>query len=228
MNQQPPDTLRDTARRLGLYGLIAHWSEVANENWLPRLLEYEEAERRRRSLEKIEELFSFEFVAEAANVVLCGPNGIGKSMIAQNLAHQALLQGLTVRFTSCSEMLHTLARIQSDLSLHRYLQRYAHPQLLVVDEVGYLSYDSRYADLFFEVVTRRYQNRSVVITTNKAFSAWNEVFPNAACVVTLVDRLVHRAEILSIEGESYRLKEAKERAATKTKARASRPRTPRR
>jgi DNA replication protein DnaC len=256
MNQQPPDTLRDTARRLGLYGLIAHWSEVANENWLPRLLEYEEAERRRRSLEKrikqarigtfkpmadfdwqwptkidrqaIEELFSFEFVAEAANVVLCGPNGIGKSMIAQNLAHQALLQGLTVRFTSCSEMLHTLARIQSDLSLHRYLQRYAHPQLLVVDEVGYLSYDSRYADLFFEVVTRRYQNRSVVITTNKAFSAWNEVFPNAACVVTLVDRLVHRAEILSIEGESYRLKEAKERAAKKTKARASRPRTPRR
>ena len=242
------DTLRDTARRLGLYGLIANWSTVAQEDWLPRLLEYEDSERQRRSLEKriqqarigtfkpmadfdwqwpkkvdrqaTEELFSFEFITEAANVVLCGPNGVGKTMIAQNLAHHALLQGLTVRFTSCSDMLHNLARIQSDLSLHRYLQRYCHPQLLVVDEVGYLSYDSRYADLFFEVITRRYQHRSVVITTNKSFSEWNEVFPNAACVVTLIDRLVHRAEILSIEGESYRLKEAKERAAKKTKARA--------
>jgi DNA replication protein DnaC len=250
MNPQSRDALRDRARKLGLYGLLANWHTVAQEDWLPRLLDYEEAERHRRSLEKrlkqarigsfkpmadfdwqwpkkidrraIEELFSFEFVAEAANVVLVGPNGIGKSLIAQNLAHQALLQGFTVRFTSCSEMLHTLARLQSDLSLHRYLQRYCHPQLLVVDEVGYLSYDSRYADLFFEIVTRRYQNRSVVITTNKAFSEWNDVFPNAACVVTLVDRLVHRAEILAIDGESYRLKEAKDRAAKKTKAR-SRP-----
>jgi DNA replication protein DnaC len=248
MTPQPRDALRDRARRLGFYGLLANWTTVAQEDWLPRILDYEEAERHRRSLEKrlkqarlgafkpmadfdwqwptkidrraIEELFSFEFVAEAAKVVLVGPNGIGKSMIAQNLAHQALLQGFTVRFTSCSEMLHTLARIQSDLSLHRYLQRYCHPQLLVVDEVGYLSYDSRYADLFFEIVTRRYQHRSVVITTNKAFSEWNDVFPNAACVVTLVDRLVHRAEILAIEGESYRLKEAKDRAAKKTKARS--------
>ena len=248
MTAEPLDTLRDRARKLGLYGLLANWSTVAHEDWLPRVLEYEEHERHRRSLDKrlkqarigsfkpmadfdwhwpkkidrraIEELFSFEFITEAANVVLVGANGIGKSMIAQNLAHQALLQGFTVRFTSCSEMLHTLARIQSDLSLHRYLQRYCHPQLLVVDEVGYLSYDSRYADLFFEIVTRRYQHRSVVITTNKPFSEWNEVFPNAACVVTLVDRLVHRAEILSIEGASYRLKEAKDRAAKKTKARS--------
>lgn len=250
MTLQPPDPLRDMAQRLGFYGLLANWSEVAREEWLPRLLDYEDRERRRRSLEKrikqarigtfklmadfdwqwpkkidrpaMEELFSFEFVAEAANVVLSGPNGVGKTMIAQNLAHQAVLQGLTVRFTSCSEMLHTLARLHSDLSLQRYLHRYCHPQLLVVDEVGYLSYDSRYADLFFEVITRRYQKRSVVITTNKAFAEWTEVFPNAACVVTLVDRLVHRAEIVSIEGESYRVKEAKERAAKKTEARANR------
>ena len=245
---QSPDILREGARRLGLYGLLAHWSEVVQEDWLPRLIEYEEAERQRRSLEKrlkqarigsfkpmvdfdwqwpkkidrqsIEELFSFEFVAEPANVVLVGPNGIGKTMIAQNLAHQALLRGLTVRFTSSSEMLHKLARLHSDLSLHHHLQRYCQPHVLVVDEVGYLSYDSRYADLFFEVVTRRYEHRPIVLTTNKPFSEWNEVFPNAACVVTLVDRLVHRAEIISLEGESYRLKEAKERAARKTKARA--------
>ena len=89
---------------------------------------------------------------------------------------------------------------------------------------GYLAYDNRYADLFFEVVTRRYQHRPIILTTNKAFGQWSEVFPNAACVVTLIDRLVHRAEIVKIEGESYRLKEAKERAERNAKKRSARAR----
>ena len=79
-----------------------------------------------------------------------------------------------------------------------------------MDEVGYLSYSNRHADLLFDIVSRRYEEKSTLITTNRPFSEWNEVFPNAACVVSLVDRLVHHSEILSIEGESYRLKEAKE------------------
>ncbi|MCB9756765.1 MAG: ATP-binding protein, partial [Myxococcales bacterium] len=89
-----------------------------------------------------------------------------------------------------------------------------------LDEVGYLSYDNRHADLLFEVVSRRYQEQNaIVLTTNRPFGEWSEVFPNASCVVTLVDRLCHRAEIVAIEGDSYRVKEAKERAA---KRRASR------
>ena len=87
------------------------------------------------------------------------------------------------------------------------------PGLLAIDEVGYLSYSNRHADLLYEVVSRRYQQKSTVITTNKAFGEWNEIFPNASCVVTLIDRLVHRSEIVKLAGESYRLKEAKERAA---------------
>jgi DNA replication protein DnaC len=83
-----------------------------------------------------------------------------------------------------------------------------------------LSYYARYADLFFEVVTRRYLNRPILLTTNKVFGDWTQVFPNAACVVTLIDRLMHRAEIVALEGESYRLKEAKERATRKAKARS--------
>ena len=83
------------------------------------------------------------------------------------------------------------------------------PQLLVIDEVGYLSYSNRHADLMFELVSRRYQTRSTLITTNRPFAEWREVFPNAACVVSLIDRLVHNAEIIAIEGESYRLKEAR-------------------
>ncbi len=167
----------------------------------------------------IEELFDFAFLREAANVVFIGPNGIGKSMIAKNLAYQGLMRGHTVRFTTASDMLNDLAVQHTEASFTRRLRRYTNPALLVVDEVGYLSYDTRHADLFFEVVTRRYQERSTVVTTNKAFTAWGGNFPNAACVVTLVDRLLHTAEIIDIDGDSYRLKEAEERAAKKRKAR---------
>lgn len=96
----------------------------------------------------------------------------------------------------------------------------------LIDEVGYLSYDARYADLLFEVITRRYElQRPILLSTNKAFGEWNQVFPNAACVVALVDRLLHRAEIVALEGKSYRFKEAQERAARKSKSRAPRKTT---
>src|SRR5262249_42078851 len=101
----------------------------------------------------------------------------------------------------------------------RCLRKYSLIDLLIVDEVGYLSYDNRYADLLYEVITARYQNRSTIVTTNRPFKEWGTVFPNAACVVTLVDRLLHKAEIISIDAESYRHREATERAAAKEKER---------
>jgi DNA replication protein DnaC len=107
-------------------------------------------------------------------------------------------------------------------SLARRLRRFTGPQLLAIDEVGYLNYDNRYADLLFEVVTRRYLTVPVLITTNKPFSEWADVFSSAACVVTLVDRLIHRSEIVQLDGESYRLREAKEQAAKRSKARSRR------
>jgi DNA replication protein DnaC len=238
----PPDALKQRLRRLNLYGLLAHLEEMATEPWLARVLEIEESERLQRSFKRrqnnarlgtfkpmadfdydwpkeldralLEELFTFAFLEQAANVVIVGPNGLGKSMIARNLLHQAVLRGYTARFTAASDMLHDLAAQDSSTQLARRLRRYTTPALLGVDEVGYLAYDTRYADLLFEVITRRYQlRRPLVLTTNKTFSEWNQVFPNATCVVALVDRLVHRSEILSIDGESYRLKEARERAA---------------
>jgi len=245
------DTLRSRVQRLGLHGLLGHWSDVADKPWLVELCLYEEGERQRRSLERrlsyarigafksmtdfdwswptkidreaIEDLLSLGFVEEGVNAVLFGPNGVGKSMMIRNLAHEAILRGHTVRFTTASDMLSDLAAQETSAALKRRLRRYCQPRLLCIDEVGYLSYDSRYADLLFEVVTRRYeQPRSIVLTTNKNFSEWSQVFPNAACVVTLVDRLLHRAELISIEGESFRLKEAKERAAAKAKSRSTR------
>jgi DNA replication protein DnaC len=188
-----------------------------HEPWLPRVLEIEDTERANRSLKRrldnarlgafkpiadfdwawpskcdrslIEELFSLAFVAEAANVVLIGANGLGKTMLLKNLTHQAVLKGCTARFTLASDMLHDLAAQDSSTALARRLRRYTSLAILAVDEVGYLSYDARYADLLFEVVTRRYQTRPILLTTNKVFGEWNQVFPNAACVVTLIDRL---------------------------------------
>jgi DNA replication protein DnaC len=93
--------------------------------------------------------------------------------------------------------------------------------VLIIDEVGYLSYSNRHADLLFELVSRRYQHKSTVVTTNRAFADWGEVFPNAACVVSLIDRLMHRAEVVRIDGQSYRAKEAQEREAQRLAARSA-------
>jgi len=236
--------LRERALRLGLHGLLANWDEVMSSEWLGPLLAYEETERTRRSLERrikharlgrfkpladfdwkwpkkidktaVDELFKLSFFEDGANSVLLGPNGVGKTMLLKNLAYHCVMRGYTVRFTTASAMLNELAVQDSSAALHRRLRQYTHPQLLCVDEVGYLSYDTRYADLLFEVVTRRYEAlKPLVLTTNKPFSEWPDVFPHAACVVTLVDRLIHRCEVIHIDGQSYRAKEAKERAASK-------------
>lgn len=242
--------LKDRLGRLGLWGLLARWDELADRPWLSDLVELEEAERQRRSLERrlqaarlrrfkamadfdwdwpkaidreqIEELFELSFIAEAANLILVGSNGIGKTMIAKNLAHQALLAGHTARFITTSELLNDLAAQNGGGALERRLRHYERPRLLVLDELGYLPCGNHHADLLFEVVSRRYQEKPIVLTTNKPFGEWNEVFPNNACVVALVDRLVHRAEIVNIEGESYRLREAQERAAERACQRADR------
>ncbi len=236
---------------LGFWGLLANWAEVQHAPWLETLLSYEESERARRSLERrqrnarigtfklmadfdwswprqidreaVEDTFTMQFIDEGSNIVLYGPNGVGKSMIQQNIAFQALLRGYSVRFTTASDMLADLAAQDSSSSLNRRVARYVQPSVLCIDEVGYLSYDNRYADLLFEVVSRRYQSRKpIVLSTNKRFAEWPQVFPNAACVVTLVDRLLHRCECIDIDAESYRFKEAQERQATRTKARATR------
>jgi DNA replication protein DnaC len=247
MTTPRPDPLAARAKALKLHGLLAHWEDIATAAWVAPLIAWEEDERARRGLERrlgnahlgrfkpladfdwrwptqcdrtaIEDLMGLRFLLEAANVVLLGPNGVGKTMIARNIAHQAVLAGHTVLFTSAGQMLNELAGADGGNALRHRLRVYARPRLLVVDEVGYLAYSNRHADLLFEIVSRRYEAKSTLITTNRPFAEWGEVFPNAACVVSLVDRLVHHAEIVAIQGESYRLKEAKERSEQHLKAR---------
>lgn len=239
---------RRQAQKLKLHGLIANWEDLGREPWVTKLLSLEEEERQRRSLERrlkaskirdfklvvdfdwswpkaidrdlVSEIFELDFLKDGRNVVFVGSNGLGKTMLAKNLIQQAVQRGFTGLATTASELLCNLAEQDSTRSLARKLRAACQPKLLLIDEVGYQSYDTRYADLLFEVVDRRNQlRRSTVITTNRSFKDWELVFPNASCVVALVDRLIHRAEIVKIEGDSYRLKEAKERQAEGEKRR---------
>ncbi len=250
-NAEPHAELRQRLQRLGLFGLLARCNDIADKPWLDELLSLEESERQRRSLDRriraarignfktiadfdwswptkidrtaVEDLFSLSFVEDGTNIILLGPNGLGKTMLLRNVAHHALVRGHTVRATTASDMLAELASQDGSMALSRHLRRFTQPKLLCLDEVGYLSYNNRYADLLFEVVTRRYDaNKPILVSTNKAFSEWHEVFPHAACTVTLVDRLIHRSEIIEIQGESYRLKEAKERSASRQASRRKR------
>ena len=169
----------------------------------------------------VQELMMLSFMADATNVVLVGPNVAGKSILACNLGHQALIEGRTVLFTTAGQLLGDLSALDSDSTLRRRLLHYSAPDLLLIDEVGYLSYSNRHADFAGELVSRRYENKSTVVTTNRSLKEWHEVFPNAACVVSLIDRLVHRCRVVPIKGKSYRLKEAKERAEKKSALRGT-------
>jgi DNA replication protein DnaC len=158
----------------------------------------------------LDRALSGELVGQRDNLVLVAAQGLGKTMLTRNIAHQAVLQGHSALFVEASRMLLDLGAQDSARALDRRLRHYARPALLCIDEVGYLSYDARAADLLFEVVSRRYEQKSIVITTNLAFADWPSIFPNASCVTALIDRLTHHADIALIEGESYRLREAEE------------------
>ena len=242
--KKPHETeLRATATQLRLYGLLAHWSEIATEPWLHSVIEMEKHERARRSHEyrlrnakigafkdradfdwthpkkidraQIDELFTLDFIEEGTNVVFVGQNGTGKTMFARNLAYEAVSRGLATRYVSASDMLASLGGLTGSMLTHR-LKRYVSPGLLIIDELGYLRYDAHLADLLYEVISRRYEAQvSTVITTNKAFSEWNQVFEGAACVATMIDRLCHRVELVKIDGPSYRAKEALANAKSK-------------
>lgn len=156
----------------------------------------------------VDSALALDFLETAGNVVLVAPQGLGKTMIAKGIAHAAAQAGHTVRFVTASDLLLDLAAQDSARALDRRLKYWASIKLLVLDELGYLSYDARNADLLFQVISRRYENKSVVLTTNLAFKDWPSIFPNAASTTALIDRIVHHADVIAIEGDSYRRRDA--------------------
>jgi DNA replication protein DnaC len=227
--------LPDALTLLGLHHTAAHLDDLValatKRRWSPtqlleHLVEVEQQERARRSLERrllrsrigrftpmdafdwawptridraaVEAALHLEFLTAGRNLVLVAAQGLGKTMIAQNIAHHAVLAGHHVLFTTAAQLLLDLGGQESARGLARRLNYYGQRGLLGLDELGYLSYDARAADLLFQVVSRRYERKSLVLTTNLAFSDWPTIFPNAGSAIALIDRLIHHAEIITM------------------------------
>jgi len=162
-----------------------------------------------RSVKKqiIEHLGQLDFLHGKENVVLLGPPGTGKSHLAIALGIRACLAGQRVAFATATEWVARLGEAKRQGGLEAELRRLGRVPLLVVDEVGYIPFDPEAANLMFSLVSARYERASLVVTSNKAFSAWGEIFGDEVVAAAMIDRLVHHAEILALKGDSYRLRD---------------------
>jgi DNA replication protein DnaC len=153
---------------------------------------------------RVERALSLDFIREGQNVLLRGPSGVGKTMTAKNMGILALQAGYSVRFDTVAGALGELVKQESLPALERRMKRYTRPDLLILDELGYLPCDSRAADILYNIVSRRHEERSIVITTNLSFKQWAGVFSGAACVVAIVDRFSQHCHKIDIEADSWR------------------------
>src|SRR3984893_13488464 len=157
---------------------------------------------------QIQNLFRLNFIEQKANAVFLGGVGLGKTHLCIALGHTACLRGYSVLFTTAIDIIHTLSAAAATGSLKRAMQRYLKPKLLVVDEIGYLPIDKLGADLLFQIISERYERGAILMSTNRAYKHWPEIFNNDTTLTSaLLDRLLHHAETCVVEGKSYRAKD---------------------
>ena len=224
---------RQEYEKLAEEAVLEHWTYV---DYLRRLLEGESPRRRDNRIQRriqaahlpviktldtfdwswpkkinrpqIQNVFRLAFLADHRNVIFLGGVGLGKTHLASALSYAACLEGHTVLFTTAIDMINTLTTAQAEHRLKSELKKYIAPRLLALDEVGYLPIDKQGADLLFQVISARYERGSLILTTNKAFKQWPSIFNNDSTLTSAVlDRLLHHAEPIMIEGASYRMKE---------------------
>jgi DNA replication protein DnaC len=161
---------------------------------------------------QIQNLFRLKFIEDKSNVVFIGGVGLGKTHLASALGYQACLKGHTVLFASAIDAINHLISAHRTERLKQELKKYQKPSLLIIDELGYLPIDKNGADLLFQIISQRYEQGSIVITTNRVFKDWPEIFNNDSTLTSaLLDRLLHHTEAVVIEGKSYRMKEVAEK-----------------
>ena len=159
---------------------------------------------RKNQKSRIVNLMDLEFIKHRKDIILIGNPGVGKSFLAKCMAYAATQAGLKVLFTTAMDMINHLIAAEADHSLLKKLQYYQSQELLVIDEIGYLSLGTQGSNLFFQVISARHERKSTVITTNRPFAQWGEIFDNTTVATAIADRLVYNSEILILEGPSYR------------------------
>ena len=155
----------------------------------------------------VRELATMRFVADGANALLLGPPGVGKTHLAVALGLEACRLGLRVAFTTATALITTLGKALYENRLEERLKLLTQPRLLIIDEIGYIPIDRQGANLFFQLVSRRYERGAILLTSNQSLGAWGEVFGDAVIASAILDRLLHHSTTVNIKGESYRLRE---------------------
>jgi len=171
------------------------------------LEDFDYTHQRSLKRDQVAHLGTLDFVAERANVVFLGPPGTGKTHLATALGVRACQAGHRVAFATAAEWVARLGDAHNRARLHDELRRLGRVPLLVIDEVGYIPFDAEAANLFFQLVSSRYERASVIVTSNKPFGRWGEVFGDATVAAAMIDRLVHHADVVALKGDSYRLKD---------------------
>ncbi len=159
---------------------------------------------RKNQKSKIINLMDLGFINHRKDIILIGNPGVGKSFLAKCMAYAATQAGLKVLFTTAMDMINHLIAADADRSLLKKLHHYQSQELLVIDEIGYLSLGTQGSNLFFQVISARHEKKSTIITTNRPFAQWGEIFDNTTVATAIADRLVYNSEILILEGSSYR------------------------
>jgi DNA replication protein DnaC len=158
---------------------------------------------------QIRELATLRFVSDASNVILLGPPGVGKTHLAIALALEGIQGGNSALFVTCHDLVSDLGKAAREGTLQSRLRHYLKPKVLVIDEVGYLPLDTVGATIFFQLVSARYERGSIILTSNKSYADWGQVFGETTIATAILDRLLHHSTTVNIRGESYRLKERK-------------------
>ena len=180
---------------------------LARFPWLKTLEQYDFDFQPSLDRRQVKELATARFVELAHNVVILGPPGVGKTHLAVALGMKAVEAGYSALFLTLESLMTRLVRAKYENRLDRALQQLSYPKLLIIDEIGYLPLSREEASLFFRLVVRRYEHASLIVTSNKSFLDWGEVFSDPVLATAILDRLLHYSTTLNIKGESYRLKE---------------------
>ena len=225
--------MRDQHQDLAGQASKKHWSHL---DYLEKLAEGEAALRRDRSIQRrirlarfpvvktldqfnwswpkkinrlqVQNLFRLQFVADKSNVIFLGGVGLGKTHLAAALGYAACLKGNTVLFATAIDVINTLSAAKAAGRMKQELKKYTHPLLLIIDELGFLPIDKAGADLLFQVISQRYEQGALIITSNRAYKDWPEIFNNDSTLTSAIqDRLLHHAETVLLEGKSYRMKD---------------------